>query len=568
MFYNNTKLLEITVAAMCAYPKHRRFISDIQKTYESINMRSVKDADDIGNINSIVGLASAISENDEINIREAVTYCASLDFVSSIKLAVAALLTEEPEKVVSHRMLSDLKSYYAIMKDKESLDSLTDSISEHKDILMMGVLSQITNTFSKLRAYNTTLTEALDVVSSGMAEKKFIFVDPTGGSEGMELLAEELNVRRNNSLLTGSFFDHVTGGGFTPSSLYLVAALSGKFKTGTMQNAAEYVANYKPNIDRIKVDKGKKPCVLMTECEMTPVQVFNRRCAWYGERLLSKDEEKLVDPDDLEAKLKDLMIKNGTFMPIILSDYVGYRPSADDIARDIDILYQKGYQVVFLVSDYVDLHSTRDEKAGIRREPHIELKIKCEELRALGKRYKIPVLSGAQLNRSGANAVYEADAYCKVVDPGYHYSLSMLAKAYDITNVPEQMWMCHLSEIVEETNDIDRLTKKVKFYSLTVVKDRDEVAEYVKSDRDILGWHDYKRRTRELKSGSLRDKIKDNDKFHIVAPMDGYKISNDYARSIRFFYPNENASLTTLDVDRIKELENASQSMVDDGFGM
>ena len=566
MFYNNIKLLEMTTVAMCAYPRHKRFITDIIKTFNSINIKDVKDVDDIGNINSIIALGDAILNSDDILPREVITYCATLDFIASIKMAVADILTKPVDEVITYQMLSNLKAYYAIMQDKETLESLTDGISEHKDVLMMGVLSQINNTFAKLRAYNTTLNDALNVVSSNMEDKKFIIVDPTGKSEGVELLAAEMNMRKANSLLTGMFFDHMTGGGFCPTAFYLVCALSGKFKTGTLQNIAEYIINNPVNLDRILVDEGKKPAVLMTECEMTPVQVYNRRCAWYGEKLLSEEEEKLVDPDELEAKLNKLLIDNGSLMPLILRDYVGTRPTTDDIANDIDVLYEKGYQVVLLVSDYVDLHASKDEKMGYKREAHLELKAKCEEMRALGKRYSIPVISGAQLNRGGANAVYEAEAYSKVVDPGYHYSLSMLAKAYDITNVPEMMFFCHLTEINETSSDPDRLAKTSTFYSCIVGKDRDNVAKYVKSDRDILSWQEYQRRTRELKQSPLRDKVKDNDKYHAVAVMDSYKITNDYARSIRMFYPTENSNFTAIDTNRIDELAQAEAAGAFEGI--
>lgn len=566
MFYNNLKLLEMTAVAMCAYPRHKRFIKDVMKTFHSINVKDVRDVDDIGNINSIIALGDVISKNDDITPREAVTYCASLDFVASIKMAVIEVLSTDDKQIVTHQMLSNLKAYYAIMQDKETLESLTDGISEHKDVLMMGVLSQINNTFAKLRAYNTTLNDALNVVSSNMEDKKFIIIDPEGKSEGVELLAAEMNVRKANSLLTGMFFDHMTGGGFCPTAFYLVCALSGKFKTGTLQNIAEYIINNPVNMSRIVVDEGKKPAVLMTECEMTPVQVYNRRCAWYGEKLLSEAEEKLVDPDELEAKLNKLLIEHGSLMPLILSDYVGSRPTTDDIANDIDVLYEKGYQVVLLVSDYVDLHASKDEKMGYKREAHLELKAKCEEMRALAKRYSIPVVSGAQLNRSGANAVYEAEAYSKVVDPGYHYSLSMLAKAYDITNVPEMMFFSHLTEITESSSEPDRVGSTKTFYSCIVGKDRDSVAKYVKSDRDIIGWQEYQRRTRELKQSGLRDKVKDNDKYHAVAVMDNYKISNDYARSIRMFYPTESSNFTALDSNRIEELAQAEAAGAFEGI--
>lgn len=555
MFYNNIKLLEMTTVAMCCNPRHRRFISDIIKTFNSINIREVKDVEDIGNINSIIALGEVIRANDTITPREAVTYCTTLDFVPSIKMAVENVLFKEPTEVISYQMLSNIKSYYAVMQDKETLESLTDGISEHKDALMMGVLSQITNTFAKLRAYNTTLNDALNLVSTNMEEKKFIIVNPNGESEGMDILAAEINVRKANSLLTGMFFDHMTGGGFCPTALYLVCALSGKFKTGVMQNVAEYIINNPANMGRIVVDEGKMPVVLMTECEMTPVQVYNRRCAWYGERLLSEDEEKLIDPDELEAKLNNILRSNNSLMPLVLSDYVGKRPTSDDIANDIDVLYQKGYQVIMLISDYADLHASRDEQSGFRREAHLELKSKIEDLRALAKRYGIPVLTGAQLNRNGAQAVYEAEAFSKVVDPGYHYSLSMLAKAYDITNVPEMMFFSHLVEVHEMSSNADRVSETTTFFSTIVGKDRDSVAKYVKSNRDIIGWQEYQRKTRELKSSPLRDKVKDNDKFHAVAPMIGYKISNDYAKSIRMFYPTENSTFATVDVDRIKEIE-------------
>lgn len=322
-------------------------------------------------------------------------------------------------------------------------------------------------------------------------------------SIGEERIREKYK-ETTNRVKTGMWIDNLSGGGFKCGKLYVVASVSGGFKSGFLQNVAEYMTLNNKRED-LKIPSGMKPYVLYVNLEMAQVQMFNRKAAFYQmdlNDLTNKAEaNKKSEYDIMKEYIKenfdpqiDVLYKEAT-----ARDYTAQQLIADLKKREKDRL--KCIAILFDYSDLLKYNLTKSEDLE-RITPLVR---KNEELRNIAREFNIPVLTGIQLNRQAMD-VKSHLSRAHYIDILKDISGNTIAKSFDIINVPEQLYICYKYNAAN-----------TDLFSIVVDKDRDHEACFVEPDG--------KKRPDKLVGGRV---------YH-VAKMEGFKISNDYRYSVSDF---------------------------------
>lgn len=363
-------------------------------------------------------------------------------------------------------------------------------------------------------------------------------------------------------------FDTVVNGGLVLGTTTLIVAKPAGFKSGLLQNICIY-ATINNDPGKFVVPPGKIPAVFFVSLENYERQLYNRHVSFYHN---SKEEAermtKNMTNEEIAQYIMKLSIENHTKMPIIYIDRVGKETSISDVAAAISEYEQVGYHPVLLGIDYLSKMTTDDpdyrrysDTAGEGAKKQAK---KSEEIRAYCKMRNIAAVIPEQLSTDAIKEIESLRPECKRLDPlKGNCTLDMINGARDLSREYENVIFIYRSDIVRQEQNGDTLIKD-SYISLVNKKTREEGKDYVLSPRDKITAPLVELNLRKLKSGPLKEKIKDTGDLHTVSPLHNFRISNDdYAKTILAYYINENSdamSLHTLMEENNKILSDTSEA--------
>lgn len=179
-----------------------------------------------------------------------------------------------------------------------------------------------------------------------------------------------------------STLDALLGGGIKRKELMVVASTAGLFKTGFMGCIG--VHNFL---------LGKK--VLMYTFETSKARLMSR----FIQNIANMTKTEILSGEDFKEKLDRQ--NDTTDGDIIIKEYESNSVSSNDIAAHIEELdKQKNWKPDLIILDYLLIMKANDPRLDPSNS-YKYYKTVAEEVRNLGVRYEVPVISAIQINREG-----------------------------------------------------------------------------------------------------------------------------------------------------------------------
>lgn len=531
----------------------RTYIYNVKKYFDQLP-DDAKQHQDI--VATIEWLQAVISKNI-LEKTEAVYELKAANISNTLKRLIDSNATYS--KTFKQELLTALSRDTVVANLEPIIDTIKETVSDIRtfdsDKKSVKKMYSLFNDISKL--YQTAQKNKIASSDSNM-----LILDPID-KDTYNTLPKVMEVFRTNvanKIKTIPPLDMMFGGGISSKTLTLFGAWTGNFKSGTMQNLALYISkNNDKNV--FKLDQNMRPCILFVSLELTLRQLLMRDLSWMQ---VQKSEDEIKNMSDVEMQnfLFEVREKNNISIPIIYAERLAGKTwtTASTLEDMILELRSSGMQVVVMIVDYLDRLGLDDlsyRGAGTgASETSLKLKQKAKELRDLAIKMDIVTITAAQLNSMVREVVKRCQPYIRQVDPVSLFGSGMFSSSATLETEVETSIYSHVIEIEEKTENSSEVIKK-KFVAYGLFKDRDGKAiPYKKSERDktteslVKSYENKLRQNREI-----RELMSDNIKFHVLIPLDGYRLSEtDYAKSIRTYYPSDNGCFIALD-DVLKSAE-------------
>ncbi len=237
--------------------------------------------------------------------------------------------------------------------------------------------------------------------------------------------------------------------------LYMFMGLPGGFKSGILLKIARDIKMYNKGL--VGKKSGKRPCVLLITMENTVQEsverLFNMTVTAANIRDYSPKEVIKLIKENGELTIND---DENMDIDIIIKYFPNRAIDTSDLYTIIDDLSDEGKEVIAFILDYIKrirpYERAKDEKE--------ELKNVTNELKSLAQHFDIPVVSAAQLNRSGASTVDSAMQSNKE-DLARFLGRSNVGSAWEI--IENSDWCCIINiEKKKETGQYYLTFKRVK----------------------------------------------------------------------------------------------------------
>lgn len=179
-------------------------------------------------------------------------------------------------------------------------------------------------------------------------------------------------------------------GGFQPGRVYYFCAISGGWKSGLLLNTALWAMKYNPNIRCF--DSTKQPCVVYISQENDNQETMERMISYVDG---VGEDGKAEDTDSLLERFRNETIIDGRWILKIIYKPINSITTGDleGIINEVEL--ELNCEVKMLVHDYIKRIKPSNALGDIR----LDIGEATNELSALAKQRKIPIVDANQLNR-------------------------------------------------------------------------------------------------------------------------------------------------------------------------
>lgn len=553
MFYNSRHININAMVLLLSATYNVKLVGNIHDAYSHINLNNIADVE-IRNLVEVVKIFSDDIFKKEIRTpKQAQAYFEIANLPEDIKIQVQEGATKFSDKV-----LDEYNAYFASVHHHDPISGMMENLNKKWDKLSSSGLSKIKkNTEDFIETVHKLTHEIKTLTKDTMDYNDFVInVHDTDGSApsfGLDKVEENVVKSVHNRLRTGTWIDNVTGGGFRSESLYVVCSISGGFKSGFLQNVAEEIScNMK--VEDFMVPEGMMPALLYVNLEMSDYQLARRKINFYnGDVDYVLHGVGAPEGTNFESRLRDLITEKGSNVPVIYlsEDSTSRKYTINKLKSAVERYEQSGYKIIGIITDYLDKFKFNVEDSPSERERDEPITLKAYEHKDLAKELKIPVITGAQMNKAGEDALKGKLHRAGYEDIVKGCNPTMIGKAHSLTNVPEQIYFCYKYPVGSNW-----------YFSLVVDKDRDNMAKYVNPDNVLLDKDEKKKKKPSKK------KMRGDSRVHYTVKMDtfindkgevdsAFRIGNNYASSIRDFEDGSDA-YDVFDIDNdIDDIEDA-----------
>lgn len=520
--------------------KDRAFISASNRCVNNMDDEYKSDPD----VTLLLDLLGKILDEGVSDKNEILYMISQTDFSDEVKLNI------DDNASYSKKFRSDLLDMVNAISIRSKVEKTVDELVDTLSTIEYSTSSK--KTVNALRDFMQSADELykkVNMIKIGSASSNVLIIDPDDNSTHGTLTPVLTDMRQaaTNKIKTLPAVDMLAGGGFIGKTCILFGAYTGSGKSMILQNLALYTS--KSN-ECIIVNDDYKPCVLYISLELTRKQLMVRHLQWCGVSINEEEMKKMTD-EDIEKLVLETNKKSGLKLPIVYIERLtgDYYTTISEVDDEYNNCMNIGFQPIMVLIDYVDrlevysnkhklLGSTGAEGAALLRQ-------KVKECRDLAVHKNIPVITAAQLSGEVGNIIGECNKYSRQVDPVLNFSSSLLAGSKLLSTELELMIFCHRTQIEERNEDTNQITYQ-NFMSMGVKKDRDGIAKYILSPRDIENETMYVHYTKGLRNaGPVRPLIPNSSEIHVVMPLDKFRIrDDDYGRSIRMFYLSDDSTMS------------------------
>lgn len=318
----------------------------------------------------------------------------------------------DAEVVYLSEWIQNKLSYSAVYSRVDEIQDIINEIKADSKINNADLVKRMTSTFNVIckelsRAESVSTASNQDFstanISSLKSSIKYMYdrqKDPsTKLKTGFKMLNQMLN------------------GGFESSRQYIFMGIPKAFKSGTLLNMVLSMVSNNPNIQT--KDPNKKATIVYLTMENT-VEETNERIYSYltGEN----DVGKSYSQEEIINSIVELTKKNNIHIRVL---YRAHRSvSTDYLYQIIEDMELEGEECICMVQDYTKRIRSTVNNPDIR----LELGEVVNEFSVFAKKYNIPLITAAQLNRTAMNAIESVKAE-KGKDAGKILSMNQIGES-------------------------------------------------------------------------------------------------------------------------------------------
>lgn len=531
LFYNNNNINKIAINILLNNTENTKLVNTIYDSYYDVDTKSINDFSTKNMVENIKLFSNNIIEKGFRTSKDAKDYFEISNLDEDTKEEIRECFSKLPEKAIDEYL-----HYFGRAKSQIKLRRTLDGLMERFEDYTTSSFSDIKKTESQFFSSSEELFKNIKKLREDtMGDRKdfVIDVDNPENSFGITSLEETIQKEDRNKLYAGTWFDNISKG-LKAEQLYLVCGISGGGKSLFLQNLAEEIS---VNMERsdFEVPERMIPALLFINLEISPRQLIERKIAFYGEDPEyiingdgSDDDKDLKNGIGMQKRLTAMLKKHNSTIPVIYhtEDSTSRKFTVGQVKEVINRYEQEGFKIVGLFTDYLDKFKFDELNAPSERERDEPIVLKAYDHKDLAKEYKIPVITGAQLNTEAEKVIKDNLKRVDREDILKRVNSSQIGKARALTNVPDQIYFVYKFPV--GTMDYNRQ----HFFGLVVDKDRDGCAEYLTSRTDM----------EFLKNNPARKSNSDSRVYYITKmPNKGktgkseFRIGNDYAHTIEAF---------------------------------
>ena len=483
LFYNNNNINKIAINILLNNTENTRLVNTLYDSYKDVDTSTLNDYGTKKMVENIKLFSRNIIEKGFRTSKDAQDYFEISNLDEDTKLEIKECFSKLPEKAIEEYL-----HYFGRAKSQIKLKKTLDTLAERFEDYSTSTFSDISKTESHFFSSTEELFKDIKKLREDtMGERKDFVIDTENpeNSFGITALEERIVKEDKNKLFTGTWFDNVTKG-LKAEQLYLVCGISGGGKSLFLQNLAEEIS---VNMERSDFDVPDRtiPALLYVNLEISPRQLIERKISFYGEDpeyIINGDgsdtDEELKNGLGMQNRLTAMLKKHNSTIPVIYhtEDSTSRKFTVGQLKEVINRYEQEGYKIVGLFTDYLDKFKFDEANAPSERERDEPIVLKAYDHKDLAKDYKIPVITGAQLNTEAERAIKDNLKKVDREDILKRVNSATIGKARALTNVPDQIYFVYKYSVgqIEEN--------RRHFFSLVVDKDRDGCSEYVTNKRD------------------------------------------------------------------------------------
>lgn len=421
-----------------------KFLFDLNKTARSLKLPNYNQL--CNNIN----LARTI-----LNIRESgvsiITYDNVTKHISSLDSAQRKLidttidnkLTSSADfKKLTDELINNIEIYYEIWSISSSIIEF-EQFTDYAASTSVSVYDAVKTFRDKIiQMYNDMSN--LHAINKKESEKDYFIINDKDSTKELATALVDYLAEGYSSFATGYNFIDDNVDGIESGSIHMIAAPSNHGKSLFLANLAERILENNIN------DFDEADTIIILTLEDDYQKLTRRLCSIFGNydqktikklyrrsyEILRADKKTVIDPQikDHIINIMDGVLNTSLYrrsqgkVNLIVKHCNEGEMSSSDLSKFIDLLAIENLNVRAVVLDYIDVMGTNISSAKDEYERQGDI---TNELRRLGRRYKIPILTATQNKRDAENMTTAlnntqiGDSYKKVRYSDYLYMCRM-----------------------------------------------------------------------------------------------------------------------------------------------
>lgn len=300
-------------------------------------------------------------------------------------------LKNDIAKYINSFVYENLSEGYSIIYNQKLID-----LFDKKDNGYFRSLTDYTAEFKKLM--NEIIGNMQNIDKYKREGKGFDLSEKTLLREAKKIY--KVLTKPSNKLKTGvQYLNRMLNGGFEGGRSYLFMGLTGVGKSIVLLSVANWIRKY----NKLPKKDGMKQAVLFVSQENSKNETFER----LFNINIDGDDIRDMTEEDMLARIKnsDLMVSDDD-INLIFVEFSDREIGCNDLDSMIADYERNGVEIVAVVQDYIEKLRPKQNFSELRH----ALGSNATELSELAKKWGIPVITAAQLNRLASSVVDNAIA--------------------------------------------------------------------------------------------------------------------------------------------------------------
>lgn len=300
-------------------------------------------------------------------------------------------LKPDISKYINNLVYENLSEGYSIIYNRKLMD-----LFDKKENGYFKSLTDYTYEFKKLM--NEININIQNIEKYKRDGKGFDLSEKTLIREAKKMYREI--TKPSNKLRTGiQALNKMLNGGLESGRSYLFIGLTGVGKSVILLSVANWIRKY----NKLPKKDGMKQAVLFISQENSKNETFERL---FNINVNSLDFKEMSEEEMINSILKSDLIASDDDINFIFKEFSDKEIGVSDIDSLISDYEKKGVEIIAVVQDYIEKLRPKQPYGELRH----ALGSNATELSELAKKWKIPVISAAQLNRLASSVVDNAIA--------------------------------------------------------------------------------------------------------------------------------------------------------------